>query len=138
MRSLCRRSIITMSTPASPRAMSWNTSTPSRSIAAGSNVRGATTRTRAPMVLRSVMFERAIPLRSTSLHLATNTRGAPPDPALAAANRQRVEQGLGRVLVAAVAGIDDGTIDLLGEQMNRPRFGVADDQHVGMDPVQGH
>ncbi len=33
--------------------------------------------------------------------------------AAAAANGQRVEQRLGRVLVLAVAGIDDGAVDLL-------------------------
>ena len=42
------------------------------------------------------------------------------------------------MLVAAVAGVDDGTVDLLGEQMNRPRFGMADDQHVGVHRVQRH
>jgi hypothetical protein len=42
------------------------------------------------------------------------------------------------VLVAAVAGIDDRTIDLHGQQMHRPRFGVANDQHIGVHRVQGH
>ena len=51
--------------------MSWNTSTPSRSIAAGSRVRGATTRTRAPMMLSSAMFERATRLCRTSPQIAT-------------------------------------------------------------------
>ena len=37
----------------------------------------------------------------------------PAEAARAPADRQRVEQGPGRVLVAAGAGIGDGTIDLL-------------------------
>ncbi len=44
-------------------------------------------------------------------HLLYPTGGEP----LAPADRQRVEQGLGRVLMAAVAGIDDRTVDLLRE-----------------------
>ena len=59
MRSRCRRSIITMSAPASPSRMSRATSTPKRSMPGGSKVEGATTRTRAPMVLSSMMLERA-------------------------------------------------------------------------------
>ena len=78
MRSLCRRSIITMSTSASPRPMSWNTSTPSRSIAAGNRVRGATTRTRAPMMLRSAMFERATRLCRMSPQIATMSPSSRP------------------------------------------------------------
>jgi len=70
--------------------------------------------------------------------VAADRHGQPAEPALASADRQRVEQGLGRVLVAAVAGVDDGAIDLLGQEMNRPRFGMADDQHVGVHRVQRH
>ena len=51
--------------------MSWNTSTPSRSISAGSRVRGATTRTRPPIVFRSAMFERATRLCRMSPQIAT-------------------------------------------------------------------
>jgi hypothetical protein len=54
---------------------------------------------------------------------ATDRHREPAEPAFAPTDRQRVEQRLGRVPVAAVAGIDDGTVDLLGQQMNRPRFG---------------
>src|SRR5437660_5825788 len=59
MRSRCRRSIITMSAPASPSRMSRYTSTPNRSMPGGSRVEGATTRTRAPSVLSRMMFDRA-------------------------------------------------------------------------------
>ena len=51
--------------------MSWNTSTPSRSTAAGNKVRGATTRTRAPITVKSAIFERATRLCSTSPQIAT-------------------------------------------------------------------
>ena len=43
------------------------------------------------------------------------------DPALVPPDGQRVEQRLGRVLVRAVAGIDDRAGDLLGEQSDRAR-----------------
>ena len=70
--------------------------------------------------------------------VAADRHGEPAEPALAAADRQRVEQRLGRVLVAAVAGIDHGAIDLFRQQLHRARFGMAHDQHVGMHGVQGH
>ena len=59
MRSRCRRSIMTMSTPSRPAFMSVKTSAPSRSARGGSSVEGATMRTRAPMVLSTLMLERA-------------------------------------------------------------------------------
>jgi hypothetical protein len=60
------------------------------------------------------------------------------EPAFAAPDRQRVEQGLGGMLVTAVAGIDDGAVDLFGQQLNRARFGMTHDQHVGMHRIQRH
>ena len=59
MRSFCSRSIITMSAPARPSRMSRVASTPKRSMPAGISVEGATTRTRAPIVLSRMMLERA-------------------------------------------------------------------------------
>ena len=53
--------------------MSWKTSTPRRSIAAGSRVGGAMTRTPAPMVLSSRMLERATRLCITSPQIATRS-----------------------------------------------------------------
>ena len=44
------------------------------------------------------------------------------DAAEIAPYRQRVEQRLGRMLVGAVAGVDDRAIDLAGEKMNRARL----------------
>ena len=67
------------------------------------------------------MFERATRLCRMSPQIATSE---PAELALAAADRQRVEQRLGRVLVAAVAGIDDGAVDLLARGAGpRPNSG---------------
>ncbi len=71
MRSRCRRSIITTSTPSRPRAMSWNTSTPRRPTSAGSSVGGPTTRTRLPIVPSRWMLDRATRLCATSPQIAT-------------------------------------------------------------------
>ena len=81
------------------------------------------------------MFERATRLCRMSPQIATSR---PSEPALAAADGQRVEQRLGRMLVAAVAGVDDRAVDLLGEQLTAPEFGMAHHQHVGMHGVEGH
>jgi len=81
------------------------------------------------------MFERATPAVQD---VAADRDGEPAEPAFAPANRQSVEQCLGRVLVTAVAGIDDGAVQFFGEQLNRARFGMADDQHVGVHRVQRH
>ena len=45
-------------------------------------------------------------------------------------HRVEVEQRLGRVLVLAVAGVDDVRAGGLGDQSRRPDLGVADDDHV--------
>ena len=71
MRSVCSRSIMTMSTSSSPRCMSWNTSTPKPSMPAGRSVIGATTRTRAPMARSRTMLERATRLCRMSPQIAT-------------------------------------------------------------------
>ena len=70
--------------------------------------------------------------------VAADRHGEPLEPPLAAADRQRVEQRLGRVLVAAVAGVDDRAIDLFRQQLHRARFGMAHDEHVGVHRVQRH
>ena len=59
------------------------------------------------------------------------------DAAFAAFNGQGVEQSLSRMLVRAVAGVDDGGVDFLGQQAGRARLGVADDQQVALHGVQG-
>jgi hypothetical protein len=96
-----------------------------RSIAAGMRVEGAQTRTSAASAVKARMFERATRLWS-------RYRTA------AAANGERVEQSLGRVLVAAVAGVEDRAIDLVGDQPHGARAHMADDDHIGAHRVQRH
>jgi hypothetical protein len=62
----------------------------------------------------------------------------PLDPAELAADRERVEQRLGRVLVAAVAGVDHRAPDVPGQQRHRPAVVVADHQHVRVHRVERH
>ena len=81
------------------------------------------------------MFERATRECSRSPQIATVRPG---DAALAAADRQAVEQGLRRVLVAAVAGVDDGAADLTRQQRHGPALVVAHDEHVGVHGVERH
>ena len=84
--------------------------------AGGSSVEGATTRTRAPSVLSRRMFERATRECRMSPQIATVS---PSIRALVAADGQRVEQRLGRMLVRAVAGVDDRAVDFLRQQLDR-------------------
>ena len=58
------------------------------------------------------------------------------DRALVAADGQRIEQRLGRVLVGAVAGIDHRAVDVLGEQFDCSGGGVANHQDVGPHGVE--
>ncbi len=81
------------------------------------------------------MLERATRLCSD---VAADRDGEALEPTLAAADGERVEQRLGRMLVAAVAGVDDGAIDLLRQQLHRARFRMAHHQHVGMHRGQRH
>ena len=60
------------------------------------------------------------------------------DAALVAADGERIEQRLGRVLVAAVAGIDHRAIDLLRQQLDRAGRMMAHHQDVGAHGVQRH
>ena len=45
-------------------------------------------------------------------------------------DREGIEQGLGRVLVHAVAGVDDGNIEVLRQQVGRSGTGMANDDGV--------
>ena len=58
------------------------------------------------------------------------------DASLAAADGERVEQRLGRVFVAAIAGIQHRAIDLLRNKLHRARRSVADHDHVRVHGVQ--
>ncbi len=61
-----------------------------------------------------------------------------PDAALVAADGERVEKRLRRMLVRAVAGIDHRAIDLLGEQMHGAGRVMAHDDDVGPHGVERH
>ena len=92
------------------------TSTPMRSTPGGSSVEGPTTRTRAP----SAESSNDVRARDARMQdVAADRDGEALDPALVAPDRQRVEQRLRRMLMRAVAGIDDRAIDLLGQKMHR-------------------
>ncbi len=54
-----------------------------------------------------------------------------------AADGQRVEQRLGRVLVGAVAGVDHRTVDLARQEMHGAGGMVADHQQIRVHGVQG-
>ncbi len=56
----------------------------------------------------------------------------------AAADGQGVQQRLGRMLVRAVAGVDDRAVDLAGEQLHGAGRLMADDQQVGPHRVERH
>ena len=70
--------------------------------------------------------------------VTADRHGQPGDVAAPAADRQRVQQRLRRMLVAAVAGVDDRAVDLFGQQLDRAALGVAHDQDVGVHGVQRH
>ena len=135
MRSRCSRSIITISAPARPSRMSRATSTPIRSMPRGRSVEGATTRTRAPMVLSRKILERATRECITSPQIAMIE---PLDPALVAADGQRIQQRLRRMLMRAVAGIDHGTVNLARQKFHRAGSVVPHHQDVRMHGVQRH
>ena len=71
-------------------------------------------------------------------HVAADRDDQALEAALAPADGERIEQRLGRMLVAAVAGVDHGAVDVAGEQRDRPAVLVAHHQHVRMHRVQGH
>ena len=64
--------------------------------------------------------------------------GQPVQPALLAADRQRVQQGLGGMFVAPVTGIQHGAVHLLRQQVDRAGMRVPHDQQIGMHRVQRH
>src|SRR5215207_8967897 len=58
------------------------------------------------------------------------------EPALAAADGERIEERLGRVLMLAVAGVDDGASHLLGKKLHGPRSMMTHDEEVGMHCIE--
>ena len=114
--------------------MSVKVSTLNPSMPAGSRVEGATRRTRAPSAASRMMLERATRECRMSPQIATVEAL---DAALVAADRERVEERLGRMLVRAVARIDDGAVDLLGEEIHGAGRVVAHDDDVRPHGVEG-
>ena len=55
-----------------------------------------------------------------------------------AADSQRIEQRLCRMFMLAIAGIDDGAGDFLGEKGGGSARGVANHQHIRAHGVQRH
>ena len=92
-------------------------------------------RTRAPSVFSTLMLERATRMCRMSPQMATVRPG---DAALGAADGQRVEQRLRRMLVRAVAGVDHRAVDLLRQQLDRARRVMAHDDDVGPHGVERH
>ena len=60
------------------------------------------------------------------------------DRSLVAADGQRIEQRLGRMLMRAVAGIDHRAVDLLGQQFDRAGGVMPHHENVGMHGVERH
>ncbi len=71
-------------------------------------------------------------------HVAADGHRQAVDVAEGAAHGEGVEQGLGRVLVLPVAGVDDAAADLLRQQRGRAGRAVADHQDVRLHGVQRH
>jgi hypothetical protein len=53
------------------------------------------------------------------------------------AQRHEIEQRLGRMGARTVAGIDDVTVERLGQPAREARFGVPHDDDPHADPAQG-
>ena len=135
MRSSCRRSIITMSAPFRPVLhVGERLRRRSGRHRRAASVRGATSRTRAPIIASRRMLERATRLCSTSPQIATIRPSKLPQPA---ADGQRVQQRLGGMLMGAVAGIDHAAVQLARQQFGRARILMAHHQDVGPHGVQG-
>ena len=114
MRSRCRRSIITMSASASPRACRASTSTPEALDAGRQQRRG---RDHAHPGAERIEQHDVGARDARMQDVAADRDGQALDAALVAADGERVEQRLGRMLVRAVAGIDHRAIDLAGQKL---------------------
>ncbi len=69
--------------------------------------------------------------------IAADRDGEPLDPSFVAADRERIEQRLGGVLMRAVAGVDDAAIDLAREQGDGAGGVMAHHENVGPHRVEG-
>ena len=135
MRSVCRRSIITMSAPARPRR---HVVVHLDAVALDRRRQQRAGRDQAhPRPHRGEQQD--VGARDPRVHdVAADRDHQALDAALAPADGERVEQRLGRMLVAAVAGVDHRAVDVAGEQRDRAAVLVAHHQHVRMHRVQGH
>ena len=91
------------------------------------SVGGPTSVVRAPTSASASISERATRECRTSPTIATCR---PVEPAERLAHRVEVEQRLGRVLVLAVAGVDDVRARRLGDELRRADVRVPDHDHV--------
>ena len=71
-------------------------------------------------------------------HVAADSDGETRNAALGAADRQRVQQGLSRMLMGAVAGVDDVAIDFLRQQFDGAGRVMANDENIRPHGVQRH
>ena len=133
MRSRCRRSIMTMSAPASPLRMSVY-DLDAEALDAGRQQRRGRDDAHARAERLQQDDVRARDARMQDV--AADRDGKALDAALAAADGERVEQRLRRMLVRAVAGVDDRAVDLAGEKMHGAGRVMAHDDDVGPHGVQ--
>ena len=124
-----------MSAPFSPSRMSRETSTPKRSIPGGSKGRG---RDHADARAQRVEQDDIRARDARMQDVAADRHGEALDAALVAADGQRVEQRLRRMLMRAVTRVDHGAVDLLGQQRDRAGRMMTHHQDVGVHRVQGH
>ena len=117
MRSRCRRSIITMSAPSSALAHVGEHLDP-HALDAGRQQRGGPDDAH---LARPALQQDDVRARHARMQdVAADRDNQAVDRALVAADRERVEQRLRRVLVRPVAGVDDRAVDLAGQEV-RPR-----------------
>ena len=135
MRSRCSRSIITISAPARPSRMSRVTSTPKRSMPDGQQRGGRDqAHARAERVEQDDVGARDPRMQD----VAADRDDQPFDAALVAADGERVEQRLRRMLMRAVAGIDDRAVDFLRQKLDRAGRVMPHHQDIRMHGVERH
>ncbi len=71
-------------------------------------------------------------------HVAADRDHEAFQPAFVAADGQRVQQRLGRMLVGAVAGIDHGTVNLARQKFHRAGGVVPHHQDIRVHGVERH
>ncbi len=128
IRSCWMRSIMMTSASATASSTDVDTRDAEPLDARRHSVGGPLTHTSAPSLVSSRTFERSTRLCSRSPTMATFS---PSMRCLVLADRERVEQRLRRVLVHAVAGVDDARPADARQQVAGAGRGVAQHDHVG-------